>query len=183
MVVGGCWPDAAEAADEADEELPLILSFRPMVAEEETIILRKFEVSVSEETNEEQGPAAAAVAPEEFDPSEAEPPAELVALELELALLTTGTAGSMAGVGLLSCFCCCCLLLELPPTATIEAALALAGITGLAFASAIWWWTRSRTSPQTSKLGLTINSIKPVHTNWAIVNCCVLLLSVYCGGG
>lgn len=133
---------AAAGEDEDEELLPLMFSFRPIVADEETIILRRFEVSVSEETNEEQGPPAAAELADELEANEAIPepePPELALLEFELAdLANSGCGGGSIAAGLLLSFCCCCLLIELELAATTEAALALAGITGLAFASAIW---------------------------------------------
>lgn len=46
-----CDEAEAEAVDDDDEELRL--SFLPMEADEETIILRRFEVRVSPDTNEE----------------------------------------------------------------------------------------------------------------------------------
>lgn len=47
----GCWFAAANEVEELDEEL--MLSFRLSEADEEAIILRRFEVSVSDETKEE----------------------------------------------------------------------------------------------------------------------------------
>lgn len=114
------------------------------MADEDTIILRRFEVSVSGETKEDTvGAGTGAAEPDELEPNDGKPAAELaelVLLVLMLAMLMIGGAdadgaGASIAAGLLESFVCCLFVIE--PT-TAEAALALAGITGLAFASAIW---------------------------------------------
>lgn len=110
-----------------EDEEELIFSFRPMVADEETIILRRFEVI---EDSDDIKEVASDVCEPEGSVNEAEATDEST---------TCSTS------------CCCCLLsrvsmagslgegssCDLLTLTTIEAALALAGNTGRAFASAI----------------------------------------------
>lgn len=123
-----------------------MLSLRLMVADEETIILRRFDVSASDVAANDDCCAAG----ELEDAGNLRAPArgaasaggELAVGNAENGLSVSGTAGALAA-------------------ATTDAALALTGSATAIRGASLSWCTRSSTSPHTSRLGLTMNSMKP----------------------
>jgi len=158
------------AAAAMELAVELIFSFRLMLADEDTIILRKFEASVSEDTNEEakeldEEAWVTLAADEQLDlllAIETALPPVLMTLTEPLSDLSArmgavssvgvseapdgeleDSAGRSRGAVSAGVAADAPTLFEVgapvPLTAaTTEAALALAGITGLALASAIW---------------------------------------------
>lgn len=153
-----------ELALEIEAPTPILPNLRPIVADEETIILRKLEASESAAAGGLEpvclltGELVLVLADEERDSKP----------HLAACSITTFSPFSLESR------CCLsssfaplvkpqadCEPLPAPTGNMIEFAFWLEGKTGLALASQICIETRSKTSPQTSKLGLTMNSIKP----------------------